>query len=163
MKNTSCYVRAVCWLTCSGGCPKSFCLLTTPHHNHFMTLFPRPPGWASARRELVGLVQGKIKRGRHTDHPAGRHSIQTKHCPPPPSPLFTDPFPQIDIIRAVMIVWRVRGKMRSFLCYIVCDSCAQCNAHTWTDLTVLWNGFCLTGPISLCLDSFLYMYYCMHV
>jgi len=26
-------------------------------------------------------------------------------------------------------------------------------------LTVLWIGFCLTGPISLCLDSFLCMYY----
>ena len=31
------------------------------------------------------MVQGKINRGRHTDHPAGRHSIQTKQCPPPPS------------------------------------------------------------------------------
>ena len=31
--------------------------------------------------------------------------------------------------------------------------------HIWTDLTVLWIGFCLTGPISLCLDSFLCMYY----
>jgi len=31
--------------------------------------------------------------------------------------------------------------------------------HTWTDITVLWIGFCLTGPISLCLDSFLCMYY----
>jgi len=37
----------------------------------------------------------------------------------------------------------------------------QCT-DTWTDLTVFWIGFCLTGPISLCLDSFLYMYYCMH-
>ena len=27
--------------------------------------------------------------------------------------------------------------------------------HIWRDLTVLWNGFRLTGPISLCLDSFL--------
>ena len=34
------------------------------------------------------MVQGKINRGRHTDHPAGRHSIQTKQCPPPPSPHF---------------------------------------------------------------------------
>jgi len=29
---------------------------------------------------------GKINRGRHTDHPAGRHSIRTNQCPPPPSP-----------------------------------------------------------------------------
>jgi len=31
-------------------------------------------------------VQGEINRGRHTDHPAGRHSIQTNQCPPPPYP-----------------------------------------------------------------------------
>jgi len=70
------------------------------------------------------------------------------------------PFPQIDIIGAVAIVWRARGKIiRSVLCSIVCNNCTQWTAHTWTDLTVLWIGFCLTGPISLCLDSFLYMYY----
>jgi len=33
--------------------------------------------------------------------------------------------------------------------------------HMWTELTVLWIGFCLTGPISLCLDSLLCMYYFM--
>jgi len=27
-------------------------------------------------------------RGRHTDHPAGRHSIRTNQCPPLPSPIF---------------------------------------------------------------------------
>jgi len=74
----------------------------------------------------------------------------------------TPPFPQIDIIGAMMIVWRVRGKIIRFvLCNIVCNNCAQCNAHTYeqTDITVLWIGFCLTGPISLCLDSLLSMYY----
>jgi len=30
----------------------------------------------------------KINRGRHTDHPAGRHSIRTNQCPPPPSCCF---------------------------------------------------------------------------
>jgi len=40
--------------------------------------------------------------------------------------------PQIDIIGAMMIVWRVRGKIiRSVLCSIMCSSCAQCNAHTY--------------------------------
>jgi len=49
-----------------------------------MALFPGQPGWAGARRELVDfMVQGKINRGRHTDHPAGRHSIWTNQCPPP--------------------------------------------------------------------------------
>jgi len=27
------------------------------------------------------MVQGKINRGRHTDHPAGHHSIWTNQCP----------------------------------------------------------------------------------
>jgi len=44
----------------------------------------------------------------------------------------TSPFPQIDIIGAVMIVWRVRGKtIRSVLCNIVCNNCAVCDAHTY--------------------------------
>ena len=31
-----------------------------------------------------------------------------------------------------IIVWRARGKIiRSVLCSIVCNSCAQCNAHTY--------------------------------
>ena len=47
--------------------------------------FPGPPGWASARRQLLDfMVQGKINRDRHTDHPAGRHSIWTHQCPPAP-------------------------------------------------------------------------------
>ena len=42
------------------------------------------------------------------------------------------PFPQIDIIGAVVIVWRVRGKtIRSVLCNIVCNNWAQCDARTY--------------------------------
>jgi len=45
---------------------------------------------------------------------------------------YLTPFPQIDIIGAVVIVWRVRGKTnRSVLCNIVCNNCAQCDAHTY--------------------------------
>jgi len=59
------------------------------YYNHFTALFPGPPGWADARRELLDfMVQGKINRGRHIDHHAGRHSIRTNQCPPPPSPHF---------------------------------------------------------------------------
>jgi len=51
-----------------------------------MALFLGPSGWASSRRELLDfMVQGKIYRGRHTDHPAGHHSIRINQCPPPPS------------------------------------------------------------------------------
>ena len=56
------------------------------HHNHdrFTALFPEPLGWAGARRELLDfMVQGKINRGRHTNHPTGRYSIRTNRCPPP--------------------------------------------------------------------------------
>jgi len=68
------------------------CSVTT-HHNRFTALFPGPPGWASTRRELLDfVVQGEINRGRHTDHPAGRHSIRTNQCPSPPSsPYFYRP------------------------------------------------------------------------
>ena len=36
------------------------------------------------------------------------------------------PFPQIDIIGAMVIAWRARGKIiRSVLCSIVCNNCTQ--------------------------------------
>jgi len=50
-------------------------LTLTPHTTlqlFYGPLSPGPPGWAGARRELLDfMVQGKINRGRHTDHPAG--------------------------------------------------------------------------------------------
>jgi len=62
---------------------------TTTAPQPFYGPFPGPPGLAAARRELLDcMVQGKISRGRHTDHPAGRHSIRTNQCLPPPSPIF---------------------------------------------------------------------------
>ena len=40
---------------------------------------------------------------------------------------------------------------------IVCNNIVHSAMHTHMNrLTVLWIRFCLTGPISLCLDSFLY-------
>ena len=64
-----------------------FTSLNTHAHNRFAAIFPGPPRWAVAGRELLDfMVQGKINRGRHTNHPAGRHSIRTNQCPPPPSP-----------------------------------------------------------------------------
>ena len=75
-------------------CAISLAHHTTPHHNRYMALFTGPPGWAGARRELLDfMVQGKINRGRYTDHLAGRHSIRTNQCPPPASPIFTGRMP----------------------------------------------------------------------
>ena len=63
--------------------------LSPPPPQPFYGPFPGPPRWASARRELLGfMVQGKINRGRHTDHLAGHHSIRTNQCPSPSSPHF---------------------------------------------------------------------------
>ena len=65
------------------------------------------------------------------------------------------PFPQIDIIGAVVIVWRVRGKLSGLFCAILCATIVHSVMHTHMNrLTVLWIGFCLIRPISLCLDSF---------
>jgi len=45
------------------------------------------PGEPVPEEKLLGFtVQGEIYRGRHTDHPAGRHSIWTNQCPHPPYP-----------------------------------------------------------------------------
>jgi len=67
------------------------------------------------------------------------------------------PFPQIDIIGDVVIVWRVRVKtVRSVLCNIVCNNCAQCDAHTYeqTNSSLDW-GLSHYAHFTV-LDSFLY-------
>ena len=64
-------------------------------HTTFTALFPYHPGEpVPGENPIRFMVQGKINRGRHTDQPAGRHSIRTNQCPPPPSTIFTsDAFP----------------------------------------------------------------------
>jgi len=55
--------------------------------------------------------------------PRERYPSSTSECTPP--------FPQIDVIGAMVIVWRVRGKIsRSVLCSIVHNNCTQWTAHT---------------------------------
>jgi len=39
----------------------------------------------SAAELLDFIMHGETNRGRHTDHPAGHHSIWTNQCPPAPS------------------------------------------------------------------------------
>ena len=52
----------------------------------------------------------------------------------------------------------VRGEIiRTVLCCIVYWSCAVISTLRWAVLTVLWIGFCHTGPISLCIDSFVFI------
>jgi len=88
-------------------------------------LFPGPPGWDSARRELLDfMVQGKINRGRHTDHPAGRHSIWTKQCPPPPSPIFYRPDALPTAQPTVSEHWRQYPAVNLFIFWLSQDSVA---------------------------------------
>jgi len=88
------YFHTWCGLSANLECRSKMCctrLTEIPphHHNRCMALFLGPPGWASARRELLDfMVQRKINRRRHTDHPAGHHSIRTNQCSHPPSPAF---------------------------------------------------------------------------
>ena len=68
------------------------------------------------------MMAASLRRSSHLHHPV--HSpLCLWSCPP---------FPQIDIIGAMVIVWRVRGEIiRSVLCNIVCNNCVQCDAHTY--------------------------------
>ena len=47
----------------------------------------------------------------------------------------------------------VRGEIiRTVQCYCVLKLCTVISTLRWAFLTVLWIGFCHTGPISLCID-----------
>jgi len=54
----------------------------------------------------------------------------------------------------------VRGEIiRTVLCCTVCwKLCTAISTLRWAVLTVPWIGFCLTGPISLCVDSCVYVF-----
>jgi len=74
------------------------------------------------------------------------------------------PFPQIDIIGAMVIVWRVRGKIiRSVLCSTIMHSAmhTHMNGPNSSLEWVLshWAHFTVLRFMFVCL----YMYYCMHV
>ena len=68
---------------------------TGQNHTRGSTTPPQPfYGPFSGTTRVDFMVQGKINRGRHIDHPAGCHSIRTNQCPPPPSPhIFTGLMP----------------------------------------------------------------------
>jgi len=120
------------------------------HHNCFTALFPGPPGSASARREpLDFVVQGKINRGRHTDHPAGCHSIQTNQCPPLPSlPFFTGrmPFlPPNQLCQSTECNWciRIREKTLEFSSTVLPAPSNLSNIQHLSDSVILESGLIL--------------------
>jgi len=102
-----------------------------PHHNCFTALFPGPPGWAGARRELLDfMLPGRINRGRHTNQQAGRHSIRTNQRPPPPSPI------NCTLMHTVQhgdsLPWAARKQLKRLRCSLECwGSCVQGTCITW--------------------------------
>ena len=56
----------------------------------------------------------------------------------------------------MIIVWKVKGKIiRSVMCSVVCNNCAQCNAHTHMNrpnscLLVRFSFFGTTSAIVAC-------------
>jgi len=71
---------AVGWMT-----RRAFTITTTPQP--FYGPFSGTTWVSWCRKRTSGFYGAReIKRGRHTDHPAGRHSVRTNQCPPPPSP-----------------------------------------------------------------------------
>jgi len=74
-----CFLRTVITLL-------SFLLPSPPPPQPFYDPFSGTTRVSRAKRELLDfMMQGKINRGRYTGHPAGRHSIRTNQCLPPPS------------------------------------------------------------------------------
>ena len=56
-----------------------------------------------------------------------------------------------------------RNIIRTVLCFIVYwKLCTVISTLRWAVLTVLWIGFCLTGPISLCVDSCVYVSFALY-
>jgi len=94
-------------------------VITHTHtHKRFTALFQGPPGWAGARRELLDfMVQGKINRGRHTDHPLGAtpSTLSSAHLNHPP---FCAKFhPLLTEISAAEFCWKCdRQKNSKVVC-----------------------------------------------
>ena len=59
-------------------------------------------------------MQGEINRGRHTDHPAGSHSIRTNQCPPPPSPNIFLLLPLLLLLSGFLINWLSYSRLHHF-------------------------------------------------
>jgi len=99
VRKTGSYVRSVVRKGPSHG-HRKFCEVWTcrfwdmrPHHTTtVLRPFSGTTRVSRCQKRTSGLNgASKINRGRHTDNPAGRHSIQTKQCPPPSSPIFCTP------------------------------------------------------------------------
>jgi len=122
-----------------------------PNHKRFTALFPGPPGWAGARRELLDfMVQGKNSRGRFTDHPAGCHSrLTSAHLHHPPIFLETGcpsccPTNSVKALRVHFVVGHFyRHKIWTGLKSRACEQSGSGHfASSWLRLVVRIPGVC---------------------
>jgi len=53
-------------------------------------------------------------------------------------------------------------RLSELFCVVLCTGalCTVISTLRWAVLTVLWIGFCLTGPILLCVDLFVFVCFC---
>ena len=106
-------------------------------------------------------MQGKINRGRHSDHPAGRYSIRTNQCSTPPSPNFlTGRMPflppnqqcqstegNLYSIIIIIIIQHLYSALKSCKGYGGASYCYTDENHS-TIITTITFRFCLTGCLS---------------
>ena len=141
-------------------------------HNHFMAIFPGLPGWAGTRRNLLldFMLQGKITEADIPIIRLGATPSGLISDPPPSSrpfsfrmPFLSQPsqfllawdrhqicslaYPMtypVDIIWAVMIVWRIKGKIFRavpVLCCVLCMTVVHNDMHTREHFLKLSVGF----------------------
>ena len=165
-----------------------------PHHNRFSALFRDHPGepvpeenfwtlWCKGR-----LTQADTLTIRLGATASGLTSAHLHHPPyfyrpdalPATQPTVSkhwrqlaSPFPQIDIIGAMVIVWRVRGEISRLFCAILCATIVHSAMHThmnrpnrsldwvlshWAHFTVLRFIFVYVNVCIFCMTV-----YCMNV
>jgi len=136
-----CTVHRVCrcgWNSCCRGLHSYVFPQTCTKWQHGVRHSPRSDGQLHQKLRCVDLCGLRVsdvglKWPRNSPLPSNRHHRRSGDC--------------------------LEGKGEN---YQVCSVqyCVQQLCTVWCThmnrLTVLWIGFCLTGPISLCLDSFLY-------
>jgi len=107
------------------------------------------------KRWQAGICPDALAQGRI----GGKGSLYTVHLPATfPCPLFSD--------RQHLELWCLSGSKTAdyqncSVLYCVLELRTVISTLRRAVLTVLWIGFCHTGPISLCVDLFIRLYLCV--
>ena len=113
-------------------------------HDHFLTIFPGPSMWASARRNLLDFYGAREdNRGRYTDHLAWHHSIWTNRRPISIIPIFMP----VALPAATLPRYPGLGQAQNMLASILSDVVwvditATCSMETLFCSACLWLSMC---------------------